>query len=103
MPDMMSVSFTVLDNDIPAINFCSEFSIPITQKTFCKSFITYYDNDLKFRIAGLSTNCLNLKWYDNEEHVLEVYFKKDFMGYVLVGDLYNAITHCYQFIEESFC
>ena len=103
MPDMMSVSFTVLDNDVPAIDFCSEFSIPVTQKTFCKSFINFYDNDLRFRIANLSTNCLSFKWYDKDEHILEVYFKKEFVGYVLVGDLYNAIVHCYQFIEESFC
>lgn len=96
----MSVCFEVIDNDLPALNFCSEFSVPVTQKTFCKSFISYYENDLRFRIPSLTTNKLSFKYEDADETILEVSFKKEMMGYVLVGDLYNAIVHCYQYLEE---
>ena len=98
--EIMSVSFDILDNNNPAINICSELSISVTQLGFCKSFISYYDNDLRFKISDLSTNTLSFKWYDKKESILKLYYKKEVVGFVLVGDLYNVITQCYKYLEE---
>lgn len=85
---IMSVSSEELESGAPAINICSEFSIPISNKTFVKSFISYYTNDLKFRIETLSGNKLSFKWYNEADDILEVYFKNEFVGYAL-GDDFN--------------
>lgn len=98
--EIMSVSFDILDNGISAINICSEMSIPVSQIVFCRSFISYYDNDLRFKISNLSTNTISFKWYDGNENILELYYKKEFVGYVLVGDMYNVIIKCYQTLQE---
>ena len=98
--EIMSVSFDILDNGIPAINLCSEISIPVSQITFCRSFISCYENDLRFKISNLSTNILSFKFQDDKETILELYYKKEFLGYVLVGELYNIIIKCYQTLQE---
>ena len=98
---IMSVSFEELESGAPAINFCSEFTVPISSKIFAKSFISFYDNDLRFRIEGLTGNKLKLSWYNEEEGILKVFFKNEFVGYVLCGELYNAFVNVYRILSES--
>lgn len=93
---IMSVSFEELESGTPALNFCSEFTVPITSKMFAKAFISFYDNDLKFRLEGLSGNSLRFSWYDENAEILSVYFKNNFVGYALSGDLYNAFSDVYR-------
>ena len=98
---LMSVCFEELESGIPAVNFCSDFTVPITNKTFARSFITFYENDLWFRLGNLSANKLSFKVYDEAEGILEVYFTKEFMGYVLCGELYNAFVKVHQTLAEA--
>jgi hypothetical protein len=51
--DIMSVEYTELDNGTPCLCFCSDLSIPLTNKTMVKSFVNYMDNDMKFKILNL--------------------------------------------------
>lgn len=98
---LMSVSYEELESGAPALNFCSEFTVPMSNKTFVKSFISFYDNDLRFKLAMLSANKLAFKWHSEEQGILEVYFQSHFMGYALCGDIYNALTHVYKAFLES--
>lgn len=98
--EIMPVTFELLDNGFPAITFCGEFTVAISNKTFVSSYISYYDNDMKFKLGTLSGNSLSFKWEDEEKKILKVFFKKEFMGYTLVGEIYNVFTKCYQQLVE---
>lgn len=89
---IMTVTFEELESGAPAINLCSEFSIPISNKTFVKSFISYYTNDLKFRLETISGNKLSFKWLSEDDDIIEVYFKGDMVGYAMGADVKQAFV-----------
>lgn len=97
----MSVEYTELDSGVPAVVFCSEFTVPITAKTFVKTFITNYeDRELWFKLPHVSGNQLSFSWANESQGVLEVNWKKMPMGYSYAGDLYNAFCKCSQTLQE---
>lgn len=98
--EIMSISFNISENNIPCIVFCSEFSVPMTNKTFIKSYITNYENDMKFKLGHLSCNSLKLSWYIEEKELLEVSYKKKFMGLALASELYTNLLLCSNQLQE---
>lgn len=98
--ELLSISFDVLDNGLPAIIFCDQFTVAITGKQFPKNYIYYFENDAKFKLGFLSGNNIMFTWEDEEANILKVYFKKEFMGFALSGDIYNVMTKCLQTLLE---
>lgn len=103
MPEIqfMSVTYDEMDSGAPALCFCMELSIAISNKTLAKSFVHYYENDMAFKLGSLSGNRFSFKWYDEDKGILEVHFKNIFMGYVLSGELYNAFVKVYKTLLEQ--
>lgn len=92
--ELMSIGFDIGDCDIPYLVFCSEFKIPMINNTFITSYITNYENDMKFKLGHLSCTIMQLSWYIEEKGILEVSIKKDFMGLVSATELYNNFLLC---------
>ena len=93
--EIMTVSYTELDNTCPAICICSDLIIPITNKSFPKNFIGFYDKDIKFNINNLSGCSIKFKIIDEENEILEFYYKTMFVGYVSMSDIYTVFIQCY--------
>jgi len=93
--ELMSVSYTELDNGRPAICLCSDFIIPITNKGLPKSFIGFYDKELKFNLNNLSNSLIKFKTVEEDEEILEIYYKNMFIGYISIYDMYNVFIQCY--------
>lgn len=93
--EIMSVSYTELENNCPAICICSDFIIPITTKGLVKSFIGFCDKDLRFNLNGLSNSILKFKSVLDDEEILELYYKNMFVGFVAILDMYNVFVQCY--------
>lgn len=95
--NILTVEVQYSDFDVPMLVFCSEFIIPITNKTLINSFIFYFENDLRFKLGALSGNGFRFEWKDEQNDLLNVYFKHNFMGYILCTDLY----HCFVEIRQQ--
>lgn len=91
----LSVSYTELDNGVPAICLCSDFVIPITNKGLPKSFIGFYDKELKFNLNNLSNSLVKFKTVSDDEELLEIYYKNMFIGYISMPDMYDVFVQCY--------
>lgn len=99
--DVMSVEYTELDNGTPCLCFCSDLSIPVTNKTMVKSFINYIDNDLKFKISNLRIQTLTFSFVSNEITSVsaKVNNKYEFMGFVSTGDLYLCMKKALETLD----
>ena len=98
--ELMSVGFDLAENETPSLVFCSEFAVPITNKTFATSFVKYYENDLKFKLGHLSCSTLAFSWSSEENDTLEVHFKKNFMGLALSSEIYKNMVPCLNQLNE---
>jgi Na+/H+ antiporter NhaA len=98
--ELMSVGFNLTENGMPNLIFCSEFSVPVTNKTFVSSFVKYYENNLKFKLGHLSCSTLAFSWISEEEDILEVHFKKNFMGLALSSEIYKNMVLCLNQLNE---
>ena len=100
--DVMSVAYTELDNGCPALCFCSDISIALTNKTMVQSFINYMDNDLKFKIIKLKIQ--NLAFTYVSPDAVMVYAKvndtHEFMGMVNTEELYSCMTRVLDTLKE---
>ena len=92
--ELMSVSFDIGENEVPFLVFCSEFKIPMFNKSFVNSYISYYENDMKFKCGTMGVRLLTLKWYKEEDEILEVYTNKEFMGLVRASEIYTNLCLC---------
>ena len=103
--DVMSVEYTELDNGCPALCFCSDLITPITNKTMLRSFCSFVDNDLAFKIHRLQIQ--NVAFTTIGENLVYVEAKINSktkfvpMGYVYIHDLYKAIKKAIATLEES--
>ena len=97
----MSVEYTELDNGTPCLCFCSDLTVPITNKTMIKSFINYIDNDLKFKISNLQIQTLTFTFVSNEITSVsaKVNGKFAFMGFVNTDDIYNCMTKAFETLD----
>ncbi len=93
--EIMSVVYTELDNSMPALCLCSDFIIPITTKGLAKSFIGFCDKDMRFSLNNLSNSILKFKTVEDDEEILEIYYKNMFIGYIAILDMYNVFVQCY--------
>jgi hypothetical protein len=101
--DIMSVEYTEMDNGCPALCFCSDLVIPITNKTMVQSYCNYMDNDMIFKvydlhIQTLMISCLNV---DISSIKAKINGKFEFMGFVDTTDLYNAMKRVLERLKEG--
>ena len=101
--DVMSVEYTELDNGCPALCFCSDLIIPLTNKTMVQSYINYTDNDMKFKILNLTIQDLSFTYTSPEVTQIKakVNGKFEFMGYVDNDDLYTAMEKVLTRLKEG--
>ena len=93
--ETLSLDYTELDNTCPAICVCNDFIVPITSKNFAKNFIGFYEKDLKFNLNNMQCNGLKFELENEEQEILRIYYKKLFMGYATMYDLYIIFIKCY--------
>lgn len=100
--DIMSVEYTELDNGLPALCFCSDLVIPITNKTMSQSFVNYFENDMKFKIANLRIQNLEFSLINNDITSVsaKVNSKFEFMGFVNTNDLHSCIAKVAKTLKE---
>ncbi len=102
--DIMSVSYTETDNDIPALCICSDIVIPITNKTLVISFCNFIDNDLTFKISNLTIN--KLRFTLVEDQIIEIKAKVDndfvLMGYVGLKELHACFMQIKEKLTEGY-
>ncbi len=101
--DIMSVEYTELDNGTPALCFCSDLIIPITNKTIVHSYCNYMDNNLKFKINDLHVQTVLISFINNDITSIKakVNGKFEFMGLVATNDLYNAMKRILERLREG--
>ena len=96
--ELMTVEYTETDSDCPALCFCNDLIVPITNNSFVKSFITFAECELVFKLTFLSGNKLSFTVVvEDEEHpdesILEVFLGKLSMGYAKLGSLTEAMHY----------
>jgi hypothetical protein len=99
----MSVEYTEMDNGCPALCFCSDLVVPITNKTIVQSFCNYIDNNMKFKIMDLHVQTLLMTFINNDICSIKakVNGKFEFMGFVSTQDLYNAMKRVLERLKEG--
>lgn len=98
--ELMSVGFDISENGTPSLVFCSEFTVPMTNRSFVASFVKYYDNDMRFKLGHLSCSTLAFTWSSEEEEILEVNFKRKFMGLAHTAEVYKSMVPCLNQLNE---
>lgn len=100
--DVMSVEYTETDAGIPALCFCSDLIVPITNKTIVQSFCNYIANDMKFKIMDLHVQTLMITFVSNDICSIKakVNGKFEFMGFVNTQDLYTAMEKVLQTLKD---
>ena len=100
--DVMSVDYTELDNGCPALCFCSDLIIPLTNKTMLQTFINYMDNDLKFKIVNLTIQDLCFTYMSPEVTIVraKVNGKFEHMGFVSTSELYHNMAKILATLKE---
>lgn len=96
--ELMSVEYTETDLGWPAICFCSDFIVALTNTSFVKSFISFAEGELIFKLNSLAGNKLAFKVvYDDEDmpenSILEVFLNKLSMGYVRVSAMTEVMYY----------
>lgn len=91
----LSISYTETDSEWPAICICSDFTVPVTNTSFVKSFCSFVESEMIFKLQSLSGNKLSFKVQeenedDPSESILGLYLDKKFVGWVTVGNLYSV-------------
>ena len=101
--DVMSVSYAEFDNGCPALCFCSDISIPLTNKTMVQSYINYMDNDLKFKILDLKIQNLSFTYLslDTTSVKAKVDSKWEQMGFVNTDELYICMAKVLKTLKEE--
>ena len=101
--DIMSVSYTEMDNGYPALCFCSDLIIPLTNKTMVQSYINYMDNDLKFKILNLNIQNLSFTYFGPETTSVKAKVNGKFeqMGFVDTQELYNCMLKVLICLKEG--
>lgn len=104
--DVMSVSYTELDNGYPALCFCSDLIYPLTNKTMVKTYINYMDEQLRFKILDLKIQDLAFTYLSENTIVkAKVNGKLEQMGFVQTEELYNCmhrvLTTLTEVMDES--
>ena len=94
--ELMTVDYTEMDNGCPALCFCNDLIIPITNASFVKSFITFSECDLVFKLNFLTGQKLSFTVvseddFNPEESILEVFVSKLSMGYTRLGGLLSSM------------
>ena len=96
--ELMSVDYTETDSGWPAICFCSDFIVVVTNNSFVKSFISFSEGELIFKLNSLAGCKLSFHVVrDNEDNpedsVIEVFLNKLSMGFVKVGTLTEVMYY----------
>lgn len=91
--DIMLVEYVETDNGCPALCFCNDISIPITNKTMVQSFINYMTNDMKFKIVNFKIQNLMFNFISNDitSVMAKVNGTFEFIGFVNSNDLLNCM------------
>ena len=94
--ELMTVDYTETDSEWPAICFCNDFIVAVSNISFVKSFLIFAEGELVFKLGFLSGNKLSFKVAAEdeespEESILEVYFDKKPMGFVRLETLTNVM------------
>jgi len=100
--DVMSVSYTELDNGCPALCFCSDVIIALTNKTMVQSFINYMDNELKFKIVNLRIQNLSFT-YMGEVILINAKVNEKFeqIGFADTQELYDCMIKVVNNLKEG--
>ena len=100
--DVMSVEYTELDNGTPCLCFCSDLSIPLTNKTMVKTYINYMDNDLKFKIIDLRIQDLMFFYMGPDVTAIKAKVNGKFeqMGFVSTDDLLECMRKVLKTLED---
>lgn len=87
--DLITVSYSETDEGIPVLLVNNDVAFVINNHSFVKSFISFVNSEMIFKLANLSGNKLSFSVVDNtEEHeILAVYFNKMLVGKVEVSEL----------------
>ena len=93
--EIMLVEYTELDNGCPAICICNDFIVPITSKNFAKNFIGAYDRELKHKLDGIGTGLISFKIVEEEQEILELFYRGLSVGFVTMYDMYIVFIKCY--------
>ena len=101
--DIMSVSYTEFDNGCPALCFCSDISIPLTNKTMVQSFINYMDNDMRFKIVNLRIQDLSFTYLGPETTTVsaKVNGKYELIGIADTTELYDCMIKVLNTLKEE--
>ena len=96
--ELMSVDYTETDSEWPALVFCSDFIVAITNASFVKSFIVFSETDLIFKLNYLSGNKLSFTVaYEDEDipenSVIQVFLDKLPMGYASLDSITEAMHY----------
>ena len=84
--ELLTLSYNEINN-MPVLNINNELDFLITNKTFLKSFISYYENKNYFNF-NLSCNTIKIKCHENNEEVVELYNKQFYLiGLASIHDL----------------
>ena len=101
--DIMSVEYTELDSGWPALCFCSDLIIPLTNKTMVNSFNNYMSSDLRFKIVNFKINNLMLTYVNEELTIVRAKVNGVFvpMGYVSSTDIHNVLIRVANKLKEE--
>lgn len=92
----MSVDYNETDSGLPSLVFCNDFQVVISNATFAKSFVSFVESEMVFKLNSLSAHGLSFKVTvdddDNpEDSILFVTYRKLPMGYVRVRTIKDAM------------
>ena len=90
-----------INNEIPVLNIEDKYIIPLTNNTFIKSYINYYDNDMKFKLGNMSGNGMKYKWYDEDQGIIEFYLKNKYICNITTDILYNIFKEYVSWRKEN--
>ena len=101
--DIMSVEYTEFDNGCPALCFCNDIIIPITNKTMAKSYVNYMRNDMRFKILNFKIQDLMITYLSQDITSLQARIngKFEFMGLVNSEDMLFHMAQVVDKLEEG--
>lgn len=87
--ELINVSYNETDDGIPGICVNNDITFTINNISFVKSFISFVNSEMVFKLANLSGNKLSFSIVDDtEEHeIIAVYFNKMLVGKVELEQL----------------
>jgi len=100
--DLLNISCTETDEGLPCLCICNDVQLVLNNRTFVRSFITYVEDDMVFKIPYLSGCKITFAMEDNSEgaEILSLYFNRNLVGYVSVTALYMVMQEAWLILQS---